>query len=244
MASDSRLIHFQEVLQLITQSRYQTLQSVNRALIDLYWQVGRYISLKVHAGEWGKSVVAELARFIKDHYPEVGGFSDKNLWRMKQFYEAYYDQPKLSTLLREIAWSAHLQILAKTKRIEEKEFYLRKTRQEHYSVRELDRQLNSGLFERTILADQQRPFSLQSLPQDLTGLFRDTYVFEFLRLPLQHSEKELQKGLVQHLCSFMLEAGEGFTFVEKTTGFRWAIVTFLSICCFFTVRCNAWWPLN
>ena len=85
--------------------------------------------------------------------------------------------------------------------------------QEHYSVRELDRQLNSGLFERTILADQQRPFSLQSLPQNLTGLFRDTYVFEFLRLPLQHSEKELQKGLVQHLRSFLLEAGKGFTFV-------------------------------
>ena len=62
----------------------------------------------MHASEWGKAVVAELARFIKDHYPEVGGFSDKNLWRMKQFYEAYYDQSKLSTPLREIAWSTHL----------------------------------------------------------------------------------------------------------------------------------------
>jgi predicted nuclease of restriction endonuclease-like (RecB) superfamily len=118
--------------------------------------------------------------------------------------------------LREIPWSAHLHILAKTKRLEEKEFYLRITIREKYSVRELERQLNSGLFERTLLADQKLPTSVRTLPQDVTGFFRDSYVLEFLNLPAPHSEKDLRQGLVRHLKNFLLEAGKGFAFVGES----------------------------
>ncbi len=207
---------FEQVLDLIRQARYRTLQTINRELIELYWQVGEYIHAKIVSTEWGKSVVAELSRSIKQQFPDLGGFSDKNLWRMKHFYEAYYQAPHLSTLLREIPWSAHLHILAKTKRLEEKEFYLRITIREKYSVRELERQLNSGLFERTLLADQKLPTSVRTLPQDVTGFFRDSYVLEFLNPPAPHSEKDLRQELVQHLKNFILEAGKGFAFVGES----------------------------
>lgn len=76
---------------------------------------------------WGDSVVIELANYIQQKEPEIKGFSDKNIWRMKQFYESYKDSPKLSTLLREISWSHNLAIFSRCKLVEEREFYLKET---------------------------------------------------------------------------------------------------------------------
>jgi len=80
------------------------------------------------------------------------GYSSRNLWRMMQFFETYHDQPKLATLLRELSWSHHLAIMSRCKRDEEREFYLRLTRRERWSFRELQRQLSGALFERTVLS--------------------------------------------------------------------------------------------
>jgi len=78
----------------------------------------------VFTPEWGNSVVTALAKFIQKHEPEIKGFSDKNIWRMKQFYETYKDFPKLSPLVREISWPNNLLIFSRCKTIEEMEFYL------------------------------------------------------------------------------------------------------------------------
>jgi hypothetical protein len=96
---------FTDIIQLIKQSRTTAIKAVNAELINLYWNIGEYISKKIKQSEWGDSVVTELANFIQTQEPEIKGFSDKNIWRMKQFYENYKDFPKLSTLLREISWS-------------------------------------------------------------------------------------------------------------------------------------------
>ena len=80
---------FTDIIQLIKQSQINAIRAVNAELINLYWNIGEYISKKIEKSEWGDSVVAELANFIKTHEPEIKGFSDKNIWRMKQFYETY-----------------------------------------------------------------------------------------------------------------------------------------------------------
>jgi predicted nuclease of restriction endonuclease-like (RecB) superfamily len=116
---------FTDIIQLIKQSRSNAIKAVNAELINLYWNIGEYISKKIEQSEWGDSVVTELANFIKTQEPEIKGFSDKNIWRMKQFYETYKDFPKLSTLLREISWSHNLAIFSRCKTIEEREFYLK-----------------------------------------------------------------------------------------------------------------------
>ena len=106
---------FTDIIQLIKQSRENAIRSVNAELINLYWNIGAYITNKIEQAEWGDSVVSELAKYIQQNEPEIKGFSDKNIWRMKQFYETYKDFPKLSTLLREISWSHNLAIFSRCK---------------------------------------------------------------------------------------------------------------------------------
>ena len=97
---------FADVVEMIRSTRRQVLRMANAALIDLYWQVGQYLAKKIASAEWGDGVVKQLAAHIEKNCPDIKGFSDKNLWRMKQFYEAYADEnEKLSTVLREISWS-------------------------------------------------------------------------------------------------------------------------------------------
>lgn len=124
---------FTDIIQLIKQSRTNAIKAVNAELINLYWNIGEYISKKIEQSEWGDSVVTELASFIQTQEPDIKGFSDKNIWRMKQFYETYKDFPKLSPLVREISWTNNLLIFSRCKTIEEMEFYLKLVKQESYS---------------------------------------------------------------------------------------------------------------
>lgn len=93
--------NFSDIVSLINQSRLKAYQAVNRELIELYWKIGEFISNKTSEEGWGKSTVQNLSEYIQNAEPGIRGFSDKNLWRMKQFYEVYRDYPKLSALLRE-----------------------------------------------------------------------------------------------------------------------------------------------
>ena len=92
--------------------------------MELYWHIGQTISAKVQSQAWGKGVVVELARYIAQHAPEAKGFSDKNLWRMKQFYEAYSKDPNLATLAKVLPWSHNLAIFSRCKLVGERAFYL------------------------------------------------------------------------------------------------------------------------
>ncbi len=162
-----------------------------------------------------KSVVKELADFIQTNEPKIKGFSDKNLWRMKQFYETYRDYPELSSLLREISWSHNLAIFSRCKTIEEKEFYLKIGKKENYSFRELERQISSSLYERTMIGNTKLSTALRVLSPNITKAFKDNYVFEFLNLPETHNEPDLQKGLVKQIKNFILELGRDFLFIGE-----------------------------
>lgn len=199
---------FTDIIQLIKQSRTNAIKAVNAELINLYWNIGEYISKKIEQSEWGDSVVTELANFIQTQEPEIKGLSDKNIWRMKQFYETYKDFPKLSTVLREISWSHNLAIFSRCKTAEEREFYLRLAKQESYSFRELERQISASLFERTMIGNSKLSTALRESNHDLTNTFKDSYVFEFLNLPDPHSESDLQRGLVRQMKNFILELGK------------------------------------
>lgn len=208
-------LEFEEIVDLIRRAKAQTVLSVNRQLVDLYWQLGEYISRRVAEQQWGKAVVVQLATFLAGRVPNAGGFSDKNLWRMKKFYETYEDTPKLSALLREITWTNHLMIMSKSGSIEEKVFYLELTSREKYSSRELERQLNSGYFERVMLANQKLSPVVRELPQDATGSFKNSYILEFLDLPDRHPERELKQRIIANLRDFLLEFGRDFAFMGE-----------------------------
>ncbi len=206
---------FSDIIQLIKQARSNAIRAVNAELIKLYWNIGEYISKKIELSEWGDSVVKELANFIQTQEPEIKGFSDKNIWRMKQFFDTYKNFPKLSTLVREISWTNNLLIFSRCKTIEEMEFYIKYSRQENYSKRELDRQISAGLFERTMIGNSKLSPPVRESHSDIKNTFKDSYILEFLNLPDLHSESDLQRGLVRQMKNFILELGKDFLYIGE-----------------------------
>ena len=209
---------FIEITELIQKARYNALKSVNTELVNLYWEVGKYISKKVEGEEWGIGVVDKLADYLKIKMPDLKGFSPQNIWRMKQFYETYTGCQKLSPLVRELTWTNNLIILSKTKSIEEKEFYLRLAIKERYTKRELERQIDSCFYERTMLSNTKTldvSTVLAQIHPDISSVFKDTYILDFLDLPEHFSEKDLRKALIENLKHFILELGRDFTFIGE-----------------------------
>jgi predicted nuclease of restriction endonuclease-like (RecB) superfamily len=206
---------FREVLALIERARQRAFHAVNTELIDLYWQVGESINRRIASDGWGKSTIVLLAAYIRWRDPNVRGFSAQNLWRMRQFYETWRGEKKLSALLRELSWTNNLLILGKAKREEEREFYLRLATREKWPSRELERQIDGCLFERAILNPPKVSAALTQLHPDATSVFKDSYLVDFLDLPEVHSESDLQRALVANLKRFLIELGRDFAFVGE-----------------------------
>jgi predicted nuclease of restriction endonuclease-like (RecB) superfamily len=197
---------FQNIVHLIAEARHRAYQAVNHELVDLYWQIGKHVHERVAAQDWGKSVVKDLADFIARTEPNMKGFSAQNLWRMKQFYETYKDDAKLAALWRELTWSHH-RLIMPCKSTDERVFYLQMSIRERWSSRDLERQIDSACYERTMLGEAKRSTIALSLPQDITNTFKDTYVLEMLQLPERHSERDLKHQICQNISKFLLEFG-------------------------------------
>ena len=185
---------------------------VNTRLIDLYWQVGAFISRKLEQAEWGDAVVVQLADHLALVQPGLRDFTSRNLLRMRQFYETYRNDEKVSPLLTQIPWTQNLIILSQSKLPEEREFYLRMVIQEKWSKRALERQFKAGLFERSVLSSAKvTPVVSQTHP-GVMDVFRDAYMVEFLDLPGAHAESDLHQGLLARLKDFLIELGRDFCF--------------------------------
>jgi predicted nuclease of restriction endonuclease-like (RecB) superfamily len=235
---------FDDVLRLIDAARSRAVAAVNQELIDLYWKIGEHISRKIAAEGWGQGTVEALAEHIRRRQPNARGFSAQNLWRMRQFFETYRDQPKLSALLRELTWTHNLFILGKCKREEEREFYLRLAAGQKWTSRELERQINGALFERVVLSPTQLSAPLRERHPDAGTVFKDTYLLEFLDLPPEHSEADLQRGLVEKLRQFLIELGRDFCFVGSPYTLQVGGRDFEIDLLFFNQALNCWSALN
>jgi len=207
--------HFSEVVSLIKQARYTAIKSINTEQIKLYWQIGEYISKKLESAQWGEGVVDRLADYIQTNHPEFKGFTRRGLYRMHQFYETYRRNKIVSPLVTQLSWSNHLMILSKTKSQEEKEFYIRLCIKENYTKREIERQIDSGYYERAILSKKKLPPLLTQEHPQAVDVFKDSYVLDFLSLPQTYTEKDLQQSIVGNLKNFILEFGRDFSFIGQ-----------------------------
>ena len=206
---------FRELLVQIQQTRQKVFAQANTTLMELYWHIGHTISEKVQREAWGKDLVSELARYIAQHAPEVKGFSDKNLWRMKQFYETYKGDEQLSAMARVLPWTHNTTIFSRCKSPEERRFYLALCQKEKNSSRELERQIDAASFERASLSPPKPSAALRVIQPAVDEAFKDHYVLEFLGLPDPHSENDLKRALVRHMKAFVLELGKDFLFVSE-----------------------------
>ncbi|MCY7276717.1 MAG: PDDEXK nuclease domain-containing protein [Phormidesmis sp. CAN_BIN44] len=204
---------FAEVLSLIKAAQQKVIATTNQELIKLYWSIGKYISDRITTSEWGQKTIEQLAAFIQTQEPGIKGFERRNLYRMRQFYGIYPNSEIVSALLTQLSWTHHSILISRCKTEAERLFYLQLATTERYSTRELDRQINSGIFERTRLADAK--LSQTSHPKPLAEVFRDSYILDFLNLPPNHSENDLKAALVACLRDFILELGRDFTFLGQ-----------------------------
>ena len=189
------------------------LKKVNEELIRMYWKVGEYLSCEAKKASFGDSYVDLMAKAIQEAFPGIKGFNRRGLYRMKQFYETYCENKIVSPLVTQISWTNHLLIMSGCKSDEEREFYIKLCIKENYSKRQLQRQLDSGYYERYMLSkDSLLPEKVKQLGENP---FLDSYVIEFLDLPNEYHENDLRKALIKNMKDFILELGKDFTFIDE-----------------------------
>lgn len=215
----------------IRSSQIKAALAVNAALIHFYWELGKMISEKENI--WGNKLIETLSADLKTEFPEMGGFSTRNLKYCRNFYDFYNitigqqavaqfqniedeEYKKVQQLVAQIPWSHNILIFTKAKSTEKAIFYINEAIQNQWSRDVLFSQINSNLYERQgkIIHNFEK-----TLPEPLSDLaqqtLKDPYIFNFLSLDTHYREKDLENQLVEHLQKFLLELGKGFAFVGK-----------------------------
>ncbi len=204
---------FADVLALIEAAKRRAYQVVNTELVGLYWRLGEHISKKLETAEWGDGVVELLAATIAREHPGMRGFTRRNLFRMRQFYEAYRGDERVSPLVTQLPWTHHLIILSQAKSAPERQFYVASAIHGQWTKRELERQVRAGAFGRSTLEPARMSATLTRTHPRAVESFKNAYALEFLGLPAAHSEADLHGALLRNLGRFIRELGRDFCFV-------------------------------
>lgn len=198
----------------IYNTQYEALKTVNRAIIKLYWEIGEEIYNQQNEKGWGKSIVEVLAKELQKEFHDVKGFSSRNLWNMRNFYVAYMKSSILQPLAAEISWTKNIIIIEKCKNDLEREFYIKMTKRFGWSKNVLINNLENKAYEKYLL--NQTNFD-DTVPEkyrlQAKLAVKDEYTFDFLEMGLEHSEQELEMGLINNIRAFLSEMGGNFTFV-------------------------------
>ena len=195
----------EEIVGIIIKAKENAFRKVNEELIKMYWSIGKKLSEKARKSGYGDKYIDNIAKLIHNIHPELKGFNRRSLYRMKQFYEIYYDDQIVSPLVTQLSWTNNLIIISSTKTKEEREFYVKLAIKERYSKRELERQVQSAYYERAILSKTPLlPESIQKISQN-----------PFLDLPEKFDENSFRKSLINQMKRFVLELGKDFTFVGE-----------------------------
>ncbi len=198
----------------ILSSQYKALKNVNKELINLYWGIGQSIVSKQEKYGWGKSVVKNLSTELQKEFIGMKGFSVQNLWNMRQLYLEYNQNSKLQPLVREISWTKNVIIFQKCKDVLEREFYIKSVVKFGWTKNLLINYIENKSYEKYLL--NQTNFD-KTLPDEYRHqaklAVKDEYNFDFLELGNEHSEYELELGLINKIREFLSQMGAGFTFV-------------------------------
>lgn len=203
-----------EIKERIRTAQYAALKAVNKELITLYWDIGKAIVERQQGETWGKSVVEQLAKDLREEFPEQRGFSAQNLWYMRQFYAEYKDVEKLQPMVGEIGWTHNTIIFSKCKDNLEREFYIRMTRKFGWTKRVLIHRIANKDYERTLLSQTNFDQTVSEEHKNQAKLaVKDEYLFDFLELGDEYSERQLETALIGKVEHFLREMGGMFAFV-------------------------------
>ena len=207
---------FDDIKEMVINSRNKVYQTINTEMLNLYWNIGKAI-LEIQQGDerasYGNTVLEKLSQKLTTEFGK--GFSERNLERMRKFYVCF---PISTTVLSKLSWSHYLELI-KIDEEPKRNFYMKESINSKWSVRELQRQRDSLLYERlTLSADKEKILELSEKGQILkTGkdLVKDPFVLEFLDIKenTNYLESDLEKNIIEHLKEFLLELGKGFSYV-------------------------------
>ncbi len=210
---------YENIRQILELARSTAYRAVNSAMVKAYWQIGKIIVQEEQQGnrraEYGKALLIQLAEKLTREYGK--GFTERNLRNIRSFYVLF---PKWNAVRAELTWT-HYRLLCTVEREDARKFYIHETINSNWNTRELERQINSLLFERIALSkDKQKIKELSARGQQIRkpeDIVKDPYVLEFLGLPDNNLflEKDLEKMLLDKLNDFLLELGKGFSFVAR-----------------------------
>jgi len=188
--------------------------AVNRELVLLYWRIGQDILERQRQSGWGSKVIDRLAADLRSAFPEMSGFSPRNLKYMRAFAEAWPDEDFVQQVAAQLPWFHNCTILDKLKNLAERIWYAQQTIENGWSRNILIHQIESNLFHRKGKAitnfDRTLPAPQSELAQQI---IKDPYNFDFLSLGSEAKERDLERGLIAQLQKFLLELGVGFAFV-------------------------------
>lgn len=207
---------FQEVKNRVKQAQLSAIKAVNRELIALYWDIGRLVVERQKGEEWGDSVIEGLADDLQNEFPGIKGFSSRNVWKMRDLYVSYCESEKLSALIGDISWSHNVAILEKCKDNLEREFYMRMARKYGWSYRVLLNNIENQMYEKTLLGQTNFDVTLPVEVKEKAKLVvKDEYVFDFLELGDEYSERQLENALISRIDDFLREMGGIFAFIGR-----------------------------
>ena len=206
----------QDLKHRIRSARTRAALAANRELVLLYWQIGRDILERQEREGWGAKIIERLAKDLRAEFPDMKGFSPRNLKYMRTFAEAWPDEQFVQQAAAQIPWFHNCVVLDKLKVALEREWYIRKAFEHGWSRDILVMQIESRLFQRQGKAINNFAATLPPLQSDLASqVLKDPYLFDFLSVGDEAHEREIERELVQHITSFLLELGAGFSYVGR-----------------------------
>ena len=194
---------FVEISQVIENARENAYRKVNEELILMYQKVGKFLSERSKEANYGDGYIDALVVYISQQFPGIKGFNRRGLYRMKQFYETYAGNEKVSPLVTQLSWTNHLLIMSGSKSEEEREFYMRLAIKERYSKRQLERQMDSGYYERYMLSKSKL---LRIYPKDCVNLCTDvryTYQYGGFFMARRKSDSPQKAALREMMSNYM-----------------------------------------
>ena len=209
-------VFLREIKSRIQSAKVRAVQAVNRELIGLYREIGRMITERQEQLGWGKSVVERLSKDIQTSFPDIKGFSQRNLWNMKRFFEEYRDDEFLQQHVAEIPWGHNLLIINKITGAEARKYYLKTAREFGWSRNVLLNQIKADAYERQLAEGKQHNFP-QTLPVHLAEqaeeTLKESYVLDFLGIRGPILEREMERRMVEKIRDVIIEFGQGFAFM-------------------------------
>ena len=200
----------------IHHAQQRAVQTVNRELVQLYWQIGRDILERQSREGWGAKVIERLAHDLRTAFPDMKGFSRANLMYMRAFAEAWPDAEIVQQAVGQLPWGHNLVLLAKLKDSQQRLAYAQKAVEYSWSSSVLSMHIETRLLEREGQAQTNFEARLPAPDSDLAHqALKDPYIFDFLDVSREANEREIEAALVQHVTRFLLELGAGFAFVGR-----------------------------